>query len=68
MCFMRDLSRQQIPLIRTTSDGNVDYDHYRELARRERIKAQRDALGTIGRRLRGLFGLGPAGRYDARLG
>ncbi|MCX7324172.1 MAG: hypothetical protein NTZ14_06995 [Hyphomicrobiales bacterium] len=61
MCFMRDVSSHQIPPIRTTSVGHADHDHHRELAHRERIKVQRDALGAIGPRLRDLFRAEPSG-------
>lgn len=67
MCFMRDVSRHSVPLVRTTAAGHVDYDHYKELAHRERVKAQREAFSAMGRWLRGLFSAAPAG-HSERLG
>jgi hypothetical protein len=68
MGFMRDVSRHPIPSIFTRSDGQVDSDRSRERARRERIKAQRDALSAIARWLRDLLKDAPEGHDNARLG
>lgn len=68
MGFMRDVSRHPIPAILTTPDGHVDYGRYRELARRERIKAQRDAFSAIAGWLRGLLKAAPEGHHNERLG
>lgn len=68
MGFMRDVSRHPIPSILTTPDGHVDYDSYRELARRERIRARRDAFSAIAGWLRDLLKAVPEGHHNARLG
>jgi hypothetical protein len=68
MGFMRDVSRHPIPCILTTSDGHVERDRSRELARRERIKAQRDAFSAIARWRRDLLKAAPEGHDNARLG
>lgn len=68
MGFMRDVSRHPIPCILTTSDGYVERDRSRELAHRERIKAQRDAFSAIAHWRRDLLKGAPESHDNARLG
>ncbi len=68
MCFMRDLSILQSLPTRTTSDGGIDFDHYRMVARQERLKAQRTAFTAVGQWLRRSLHTIPTVRHTERLG
>jgi hypothetical protein len=47
MCFMTDMSRQQMPRVRITADGGIDFEAYVVDARRERMMAQGNAFRAV---------------------